>query len=150
MEIKVLGCGDHPLFEGMLDVFAAAFDDAEAYSGARPSEDYVARLLASDAFVALVAILDGKVIGGLAAYELIKFEQQRSEFYIYDLGVLESHRRRGVASSLIGSLSAIAAMRGASVAFVQADHDDDPAIALYSKFGPPREVLHFDIPVVSA
>jgi len=30
---------------------------------------------------------------------------------------------------------------------VQADHGDDPAIALYDKLGAREEVLHFDLPV---
>jgi len=33
------------------------------------------------------------------------------------------------------------------VVYVQADHGDDPAIALYAKLGVREEVLHFDIPV---
>jgi aminoglycoside 3-N-acetyltransferase I len=42
-------------------------------------------------------------------------------------------------------LREIAARRGAWVIFVQADHGDDPAIALYEKLGTREEVLHFDI-----
>ena len=34
-----------------------------------------------------------EAVGGLAAYELDKFEQDRREIYIYDLAVVESHRR---------------------------------------------------------
>ena len=30
---------------------------------------------------------------------------------------------------------------------VQADHGDDPAIALYTSLGAREEALHFDIPV---
>ena len=88
-----------------------------------------------------------EVVGGLAAYELMKFEQARSEIYIYDLAVAEPHRQRGLATALIGRLQQIAAARGAWVIFVQADHGDDPAIALYTKLGVREEVLHFDIPV---
>ncbi len=44
-EIRTLTPGDHALFEGMLDVFAAAFEDAESYARKRPGPDYVARLL---------------------------------------------------------------------------------------------------------
>lgn len=34
---------------------------------------------------------------------------------------------------------------GAYVIFVQADHGDVPAIALYTKLGVREDVLHFDI-----
>jgi aminoglycoside 3-N-acetyltransferase I len=130
---------------GVLDAFAAAFEDPASYSGSRPSPGYLSRLLASETFVCLAAIDDGEVIGGLTAYELIKFEQERSEIYIFDLGVLSSHRRRGVAKRLIEALRSIARSRKASVVFVQADHDDDPAITLYASLGKGREILHFDI-----
>jgi aminoglycoside 3-N-acetyltransferase I len=88
---------------------------------------------------------DDGVIGGLAAYVLKKFEQKRSEVYIYDLAVTEKHRRRGVATELIGQLKNIAKARGAYVIYVQADLGDEPAIALYTKLGIREDVLHFYI-----
>ncbi len=94
--------------------------------------------------------MDGEtIVGGLVAYELPKFEQSRSELYIYDLAVRESHRRQGVATALIEHLQTIARERGAWVIFVQADtgEEDAAAIALYEKLGEREEVLHFDIPV---
>ncbi|MFN3510644.1 MAG: AAC(3)-I family aminoglycoside 3-N-acetyltransferase, partial [Tsuneonella troitsensis] len=39
----------------------------------------------------------------------------------------------------------IAREMGAWVIYVQADHGDDPAIALYTKLGTREDVLHFDI-----
>jgi aminoglycoside 3-N-acetyltransferase I len=38
----------------------------------------------------------GVVVGGIAAYELKKFEQERSEIYIYDLAVASEHRREAL------------------------------------------------------
>jgi aminoglycoside 3-N-acetyltransferase I len=122
-----------------------AFDDLETYTTAQPGTAYLGRLLGGDNFIALAALAGDSVIGGLAAYELPKFEQQRSEIYIYDLAVAAAHRRNGVATSLIDALRAIAAARGAGVIFVQADAADLPAIALYSGLGVRHEVLHFDI-----
>jgi aminoglycoside 3-N-acetyltransferase I len=69
----------------------------------------------------LAALHDSAVIGGLAAYELKKFERERSEIYIYDLAVTAEYRRRGIASELFTRLKAIAKVRGAYVIFVQAD-----------------------------
>jgi aminoglycoside 3-N-acetyltransferase I len=82
------------------------------------------------------------------AYELRKFEQRRSEFYIYDLAVLEPHRRCGIATVLIEALKPIARSRSGWVIFVQADAVDASAVALYDKLGVREEaVFHFDIPV---
>jgi aminoglycoside 3-N-acetyltransferase I len=116
-----------------------------------PSKEYLQQLLGSDTFIALVALKNGEVVGGLAAYELKKFEQERSEIYIYDLAVAKAHRRQGIATALIEKLKELAATRGAYVIFVQADTtpEDAAAIALYSKLGKCERVLHFDIKVTS-
>ncbi|WP_136413883.1 AAC(3)-I family aminoglycoside N-acetyltransferase [Herbaspirillum sp. ST 5-3] len=138
---------DVALMEALLTVFGEAFDEAETYGRNRPSGDYLRRLLGSDYFIALAALKGSEVVGGIAAYELKKFEQERSEIYIYDLAVAAAHRREGIATALIQELKSIAAARGAYVIFVQADLGDDPAIALYSKLGVRENVLHFDIAV---
>lgn len=144
---KQIGPGDLDLMDGLLATFGDAFDDVETYTAAKPSPAYLRDLLGSETFIALAAVSNGSVIGGLAAYVLRKFEQERSEIYIYDLAVAETHRRQGVATALIEELKRIAADRGAYVVFVQADHGDDPAIALYTKLGVREDVLHFDIAV---
>jgi aminoglycoside 3-N-acetyltransferase I len=146
-QIRQLTAEDQPLLEGLLTVFGEAFDEVETYGARRPGAGYLRRLLGSDTFIALAALGNGEVVGGLAAYVLVKFEQERSEVYIYDLAVAAAHRRQGIATALIGKLEEIAAARGAYVIFVQADHGDDPAIALYSKLGIREDVLHFDIAV---
>ena len=145
-----LGVDDVPLMDAMRAMFGAAFEDEGTYLGEPPSADEARAWLAREGVIALAAVEDGAVIGGLVAYVLPKFEQARSEIYIYDLAVAEAHRRRGVATALIRRLQAIAAERGAWVIFVQADRGDDPAIALYSKLGTREDVLHFDIAPASA
>ena len=135
------------LMDALLTTFGEAFDEVDTYGKNRPGEDYLRRLLASDYFIALVALKGDEVVGGIAAYELKKFEQERSEIYIYDLAVAAAHRRQGVATALIQELKNIAVARGAYVIFVQADIGDDPAIELYTKLGAREDVLHFDIAV---
>ena len=147
VDLRTLEAGDIPLFEALMSMFGEAFEDRETYTGNRPDAEYVERLLRNENFVALAAVDDGQVVGGLTAYELPKFEQARSEMYIYDLAVLESHRRRGVATSLINRVREIGRERGAWVVFVQADQGDTPPIELYSKLGAREDVLHFDIDV---
>ncbi len=145
--LRLLGPGDLGLMHAMLGMFGAAFDDPAAYDGARPDDAWLTRLLGSETFIALAAIDDGAVVGGIAAYVLDKFEQARREVYLYDLAVAEAHRRRGIATALIGQLKREAKARGAYVIFVQADLGDGPAIALYEGLGSREDVLHFDIHV---
>lgn len=142
---RVLGTSDVQLLRSVLEVFAKAFDDPDSYLSKPPGEDYLTRLLANDTFLAIAAIIDGETVGALAGYTLQKFEQERSEFYIYDLAVSGRFRRRGIATALIEELRAVAARRSIHVIFVQADYGDDPAIALYTKLGTREDVMHFDI-----
>lgn len=139
---------DLATMKALLATFGDAFEDADTYTARRPGADYLRELLGSDTFIALVAEKSDAVVGGLVAYELRKFEQERSEIYIYDLAVTAGHRRQGIATALIQELCRVAGARGAYVIFVQADVGDGPAIALYSSLGTREDVLHFDIPVV--
>ncbi|HVY25857.1 MAG TPA: AAC(3)-I family aminoglycoside N-acetyltransferase [Polyangiaceae bacterium] len=138
---------DLGLFHQLLGVFGEAFDEPETYGGARPSDAYLRGLLGRSNVIALAGVSEGQVVGGLVAYLLEKFEQERSEIYIYDLAVAEAHRRQGVATTLIRLLQRIGKERGAYVIYVQADLVDEPAIRLYQSLGTREDVLHFDIPV---
>src|SRR4051794_38951189 len=100
IEVRVLGHRDVASLRGMLAVFGVAFGDVATYVGRQPDDRYLETLLARDTFVAIAAFAGAEVVGGLAGYVLPKFEQPRSELYIYDLAVVEAHRRRGVATAL--------------------------------------------------
>lgn len=144
--IRTLGAGDVATMKSMLALFGEVFGDAATHAANRPDDAWLVRLLGSEGFIAIAAMLGEEVVGGLAAYVLPKFEQPRSEIYLYDLAVAEVHWRKGIATALIAELQAIADERGAYVIFVQADRVDEPAIALYTKLGIREDVLHFDIP----
>jgi aminoglycoside 3-N-acetyltransferase I len=146
-----LGAADLSVMRGLNRMFGQAFDDPDSYGSAPPDDAYLQGLLAKDHVIALAAVTEepndeDAVIGGLVAYQLDKFEQARSEIYIYDLAVAEAYRRQGLATALIERLQLIARERGAWVIFVQGDYGDDPALTLYRKLGVQEEVLHFDIP----
>ena len=147
IEFRQLGHEDLELMNSLLDCFGKVFEEEDVYGRHRPDVEYMQRLLEGDSFIAIVALNNGNVIGGLAAYELKKYEQKRSEIYIYDLAVANEHRREGVATGLIETLKSIAEERGAWVIFVQADHVDAPAVQLYTKLGVREDVLNFDIPL---
>ena len=144
-EIRRLGRDDVEQARSLNALFGRVFDDPASYGSAPPNEDYLRRILGRDTVVALVALVDDEIVGGLVAYVLDKLEQERSEIYIYDLAVSEHHRRKGVATALIAELSGIAEQVGAWVIYVQADYGDDPAITLYESLGTREDVMHFDI-----
>jgi len=121
----------------VLDLFGREFGDVPTYSDRQPSDEYLVNLLRNQHFIALAAFDNEVVVGGLAAYLLPKFEQARSEIYLY--------RRQGIATALINQLKQEANELGAYVIYVQADYGDDPAVALYTKLGIREDVMHFDI-----
>ena len=144
-QVRALTSDDVLVMRRMLDLFGKAFDEKDTYSSKQPDEAYLRHLLGSDTFIAIAALKEERVVGGLAGYVLPKFEQRRSEFYIYDLAVAEDHRCEGIATAMIEELKRTALRYGIYVIFVQADYGDNPAIALYTKLGIREEVLHFDI-----
>jgi aminoglycoside 3-N-acetyltransferase I len=144
-QIQTLSGEDVDAMRQVLAMFGEAFDERATYTASQPSDSYLEELLSSETFVAVAAWSESKVVGGLAAYFLRKFEQARTEIYIYDLAVDAAFRRRGIATAMIEQLKKIAVAKGACVIYVQADHGDDAAIALYTKLGVREDVLHFDI-----
>lgn len=143
--VRRLGPADEAGMRELLHLFGRAFEDIPNYSHRQPNSAYLQGLLASDTFIALAACAGTTITGGLAAYVLPKFEQARREVYIYDLAVAQEYRRQGIATALIEHLKGQASRIGAYVIYVQADHGDDPAIALYDSLGVREDVLHFDI-----
>ncbi len=143
--VRLLTAADVDVMRSALALFGEVFDERDTYAAAQPTSEYLARLLARDTFVAIVALHDDIVVGAMAAYVLPKFEQARSEIYIYDLAVKADYRRQRVATAMIEALKRLAIEQGAYVIFVQADYGDDAAVALYGKLGAREDVMHFDI-----
>lgn len=142
--------GDIAPLRALLNVFRVAFGEPDSERRHEPDDAYINTLLCDATCVVLVACNDhDEVVGGLVAYELRKFEQARSELYLYDLAVDENYRRQGIATELIERLGWIGAAAGAYVIFVQADTVDAPAVALYTKLcaSVEADVVHFDIAI---
>jgi aminoglycoside 3-N-acetyltransferase I len=145
---KRLGRADLATMKASLALYADVFGDHESYQSNVPSDGYLLKLLGDETFYALATFADDEIVGALAAYELRKFEQERSEVYIYDLAVDMDYRRKGVATALIRRLGEAARKRGAYVMFVQADigEEDEAANALYRKLSSEMIVAkHYDI-----
>lgn len=146
--VRRLGRSDLPAFRAMNALFAEVFEAPDQYSARPPDDAYALALLARPEVILLVAEQEDRIVGALTGYELVKFEQARSEIYIYDLAVAGHVRRQGVATVLIDATRVIARACGAWTIFVQADtqSEDEPAQALYRKLASEEiTALHFDI-----
>jgi aminoglycoside 3-N-acetyltransferase I len=113
-----LGPADVATLRSLLRVFGQAFNDVPTYQNAMRGNRYLMNLLGKRHFIVIVALDGSEVVGGLAAYELEKFEQERREIYIYYLAVAEPHRRRGIATALIRALQRVGRERKAYVTYV--------------------------------
>jgi len=74
LDVRQLTPDDVALTYALLTTFGEAFNDAGTYADKRPSAGYLRGLLGADTFIALAALKDDAVVGGIAAYELRKFE----------------------------------------------------------------------------
>jgi len=149
VDFEILRIGSEDEFHQMLDIFELVFNDTESFGKpTRPRTQYIQSMILNQDFIGLLAKdRDGHAMGALAAYVLRKFEQERSEIYIYDLAVHSSVRRQGAATALIRRLVRIAREIGSYVIFVQADKgaEDLPAQTLYRKLGVEEDVFHYDL-----
>jgi aminoglycoside 3-N-acetyltransferase I len=114
-----------------MHLFGEVFEEKDTYQKDTPDEKYIQKFLSDDAHIVLVALEDTVVVGGLVAYELKKFEQARSEIFIYDLAIYSSHQRHGIGTDLLSTLKQIAQQKKAYTIFVQADKEDEGAVSFY-------------------
>jgi ribosomal protein S18 acetylase RimI-like enzyme len=127
MTLRRLGPGDE-------DVVAALADRAPQTA-----------LLADDSTIFLAAFEGAEPIGFVLAYELRRRHGDAAMLLVYEVDVLEAHRHRGVATSLVDELARLARERGINEGFVLTDLDNDAANALYaSAGGERREIVEWD------
>lgn len=92
-------------------------------------------LLADPRTFLLVAFDGERPVGLVLAHELPRRHGDRAKLFVYEVDVAESHRRRGIASALLGRLADLARERGIRAGFVFADPGNGPANALYRSAG---------------
>jgi aminoglycoside 3-N-acetyltransferase I len=88
---------------------------------------------------------EGERIGFVLVHELPRLSRGRSMFLVYDVDVVESHRRRGVATAMLRRVEEIARARGVVEGFVLTEPDNDAANRLYESLGGVRsDVVMWD------
>lgn len=87
-------------------------------------------LLADPHVVFLVAFDGDEPVGFAFGYELPRRHGNATEFFVYELGVDEAYRRRGIAKRLMQELLA-----GRESAFVLTEPGNDAANATYRSLG---------------
>lgn len=83
----------------------------------------------------LIAYVGGAPAGFVTGVELIHPDKPKPEMFLYELGVDEPFRGRGVATALLQRLVELCRERGCGSMFVLTDEDNAAARATYTKAG---------------
>ncbi len=110
-------------------------EDDGIQNPAIPSDSHLNKLLARDDFHALAAFDKETLIGGLTAYELAGYKNEKPEMFLFELGVSENYRRKGVAAALIDALKELCREKEIDEMFVGALADNFAAVKLYEHTG---------------
>lgn len=81
-----------------------------------------------------VAVDAGRVVGFASAVHYVHPDKP-PELWVNEVGVADSHRRRGLARRLVEALLERGRILGCRTAWVLTEHDNGPARALYSATG---------------
>ncbi|WP_448700245.1 GNAT family N-acetyltransferase [Mucilaginibacter sp. AW1-3] len=95
------------------------------------SDSYVDKLLSNTNFVALAAIYQSEVVGGLTAYRLPMYDKEEEELFIYDIAVRPAFQRNGIGKQLINAAKQFCRKQNVELMFVQADAEDIHALDFY-------------------
>ena len=100
-----------------------------------PDEETAARFLADDSNHLLVAFDGDEPVGLLLAHKLLRRHGDEPKMHLYELGVREDYRRRGIGRQLIEAFGDLCRERGARRAFVLTDEANEAAMAVYGSAG---------------
>ncbi|WP_103502405.1 MULTISPECIES: GNAT family N-acetyltransferase [Streptomyces] len=100
--------------------------------------EWAERFLAERTHHLLFAFAEGTAVGMISGVELTH-PDKGTEMLLYELGVGEEHRRRGIGTALVESLLAVARERGCYGMWVGLDTDNDAALRTYAATGGDHE-----------
>jgi len=142
INIKRLTKDDLVFFQNLIRLFNEVFEVKTTEIASNPQLE---KLLKQDSFVALAAISDGEVIGGITAYEMQMYSGDCSEIYIYDMAVKTTSQHMGIGKKLINSLKEHCLSHNIINIFVEAHEVDKHAVNFYTSAGGiPEKVVHFN------
>lgn len=133
---------DVPLFSELIRLFIRVFEEEQQEL---PSSEYLQSVLSNPAFHVYVALHEGKLIGGLTAYEMPRYYIKSSELYIYDIAVEKAYQNKGAGKMLMQAICRYAAGHQVENIMVEAHEEDELAVHFYTAFmGTSERVIHFN------
>lgn len=135
IEIRKLTHVDVSAFKALLLLFNHAFEEERDLS----TTEHLSALLNDRQFVVMAAFSEEEILGGLTAYELSLYYDNKTEIFLYDMAVHPDHQRKGVGKQLLEFLKAYCAQNQISTFFVLAHEEDVHAIEFYHATSGQRE-----------
>ena len=120
---------------------AEAVDEAGHLFDTAPQAEATARFLAEPGHHLLIAYEDGAPAGMVTGVELTH-PDKGTEMFLYELGVDEAFRGRGIGRALVKALADRADQRGCYGMWVLTDTDNDAALATYQGAGGTPDGTH--------
>ncbi len=141
-EILKLAHNDLENFSDLIRIFEEIFE-WEDFSF--PQNPHLQRVLQNPNFIVFVAKTDNKIVGGLTAYVLDRYDAEKPSAYIYDIAVVKNLQRHGIGKLLISNLNDYCQKNGFSEVFVQAETEDMEAVKFYktTPISSELDVKHF-------
>ena len=139
-DMRQLTKEDLSTFNSLIDLFNMVFEEEPKIR----NETHLLKLLGSNDFIAIAAVSENEVLGGLTAYKLPMVYADSSEIFLYDLAVKPEYQRMGIGKGLIQSLKEYCIKNGIKEFFVLAHEEDEHAIEFYhSTGGKSEKVVNF-------
>jgi aminoglycoside 3-N-acetyltransferase I len=142
VEIKLIGVNDVDYFLELISVFKKVFYwDNFIF----PNQTYLKKMLNNKNLLSFIAIENNKVVGGLTAYILDRYDSEKPSAYVYDLAVLPDFQRKGFGKQLIAVITEYCKENGFYDVFVQTERDDLQAVNFYrgTKISSEIQATHF-------
>jgi ribosomal protein S18 acetylase RimI-like enzyme len=114
-----------------LDVLMAV-EDGLFDNAIRPDQ---AEAFLNDGLHEMVLAFDGSDVVGMASGQIMLHPDKVPAFFINEVGVRESHQRRGIAKLLCNRLIGVGRARGCEGIWLATEGDNLPARALYRAMG---------------
>ena len=132
LKIRRLLENESDSLKSLILLFQHVFEEANS---PLPSNSYLNKLLTNKNFLAFVAFKDDKIVGGITAYELQKYDSESSEIFVYDIAIDPEFHRLGLGKQLVSALTDYGKENGVQVIFVGAHEEDQHALDFYQATG---------------
>jgi ribosomal-protein-alanine N-acetyltransferase len=132
MTIRRLHEGDEGVAVRVVDDLKFRMDEVV---GVSVDPVYMRAFLADNRHYFIVAFVEDEPAGYVFGYRLSRFDGRPPQVFLYEIAVVEHHRRKGIGRALVEELKEMAKADGCRKMFVPTNRSNEAAVALYRSAG---------------